>query len=73
MTISLLDRWHAVWNTIFDDVKHYIRKEQYTNILAHLNENGIGSWLDPFFQQARKMQSENGTTKGHDAGVKPLS
>ena len=31
-----------------------IRKEQCASILAHLNENGIGSWPDPIFQQVRK-------------------
>ena len=30
--------------------------------LAHLNKNGIGSWLDPFFWRARKLWSGNETT-----------
>jgi len=30
-----------------------INKEQCASInLAHFNENGIGSWADPFFQWA---------------------
>ena len=30
-----------MWNAIFNAIKHSIRKEQCSSILAHLNENGI--------------------------------
>ena len=30
-------------NAIFNDVKHQIKKEHRTSILANLSENGIGS------------------------------
>ena len=31
-----------------------LEKEQCARILAHLNENGIGSWPDPFFRRCKK-------------------
>ena len=46
-------------DVIFNAIKHSIRKEQITSILAHLNENEIGSWPDPIFQQARKIVWEH--------------
>ena len=55
MFISVIDRWHAMWNAVFNDIK------QCTSIPAHLNKNGISSWPDPFFRQASKMQSGNET------------
>ena len=45
MSILLVDYWYTMWNAIFDDIKHEIRKE---HIPSHLHENGIGSWPDPF-------------------------
>ena len=43
-----------MWNAIFNAIKHSIRKEQFTSILAHLNENGIGKLTRPNFPAGAK-------------------